>query len=282
MSIDDLARAAAADVRRRAAREVVPERRLGQLHRTRRTNNVLSVVAVLTIGAVVLIGGGALFGHNQIGTPGSETASVPTTPSQPRTPSPDPTPDPCHDPAVTCLGTNRFRVQLAVPVTVTLPANFEATFSIFSRDAMETHRSDLDTTGVTVLEHAIPVKYDASWTRDPTAGTSAKSVASWLFKRPFLTHATLTQVTLDGRIAWRVTADLKPGAALPAAKSDWSVAPTFVGGPVTEGYRQALNGEYTLLDVPGAGVTVIWSWSLGQGPGATLKNQDYVDSLTFG
>jgi len=282
MSIDDLARAAAADVRRQAARDVVPERRLGELHRTRRTNNVLSVVAVLVIGAVVMIGGGALLGHNQIGTPGSGTTSAPATPSQSRTPSPEPTPDPCQDPAVTCLGTNRFRVHLAVPVTVTLPANFEATFSIFSRDAMEAHRSDLDTTGVTVLEHAIPVKYDASWTRDPAAGASAQSVASWLFRRPFLTNATLTQVTLDGRVAWRVTGDLKPDAALPAAKNDWSVAPTFVGQPVTEGYRRALTGEYTLLDVPGAGVTVIWSWSLDQAPGATVRNQDYVDGLTFG
>jgi surface antigen len=49
-----------------------------------------------------------------------------------------------------------------------------------------------------------------------------------------------------------------------------------------EGYNNALLGEYTLLDVPGGGVTVIWSWNDSHNGQALAGNQAYVDGLSFG
>ena len=42
-----------------------------------------------------------------------------------------------------------------------------------------------------------------------------------------------------------------------------------------------LKARYTLMDVPGAGVAVIWSWTFDRS--AVLDgNQAFVDSVTFG
>jgi hypothetical protein len=48
------------------------------------------------------------------------------------------------------------------------------------------------------------------------------------------------------------------------------------------GYRANLTGQYTLLDVPGAGVTVIWSWTLNHDDHALAGNQAGIDGLSFG
>ena len=81
------------------------------------------------------------------------------------------------------------------------------------------------------MDNAIPVDYDASWTRDRAAGSNAASMARWLSQRPFQVHATLTQTTVGGRPAWQVTAHLKPDAQLPAIHGTGPVAPTFASGP---------------------------------------------------
>ena len=189
---------------------------------------------------------------------------------------------PCANVLITCLGGHRYRVALPAPVIITLPANFQGAFALLGSGVLEDYRTDIDSTGVTVMENAIPVKYDASWSRDPAAGSSAASMARWLSQRPFLVHATLTQTTVGGRISWRVTANLKPGAQLPAIHGTGPVAPTFTGGPAREGYNNTLLGEYTLLDVPGGGVTVIWSWNDSHNGQALAGNQTYVDDLSFG
>ena len=49
MSIDDLARAAAADAHRRAEQEVVPMTMLEDLHRTRRSRTIGTVVAMAAV-----------------------------------------------------------------------------------------------------------------------------------------------------------------------------------------------------------------------------------------
>ena len=61
-----------------------------------------------------------------------------------------------------------------------------------------------------------------------------------------------------------------------------TVAPTFASGPAKAGYSPALTGEYTLLDVPGGGVTVIWSWNDNHNGQALAGNQAYIDTLSFG
>ncbi|MDP9241489.1 MAG: hypothetical protein M3O55_12780 [Actinomycetota bacterium] len=144
--------------------------------------------------------------------------------------------------------------------------------------------------GVSVLENARAVRNDASWSRDPAAGTTAFSMATWLSNRPFLAGAKVTRTMVDGRPAWRVSAGLKPGAQLAVVKlGEGDVAPTFTednkttdSNRTTMAYNRTLTGDYTLVDVPGAGVTVIWSWTVGH-PRATLAgNQAFVNGLSFG
>jgi len=274
MSIDDLGRAAATDVRRKATQEIDPTKMLKQLRRKQRNRSVATAVAVVGVVAAgtILVANGALPGHHQSGNTASR-------------PSPSPTiSGPCHNALVTCLGGNKYLVALTVPVTVTLPANFQGAFaqSGNASGVFEDYRTDNANAGITVMENATPVKYDASWSQDPTAGNTAASIATWLSKRPFLSHTSLTRTNVGGRAAWRVSSDLKPGAALPAEKNGTGpVAPTFTDTPYnTAGYRPGLTGQYTLLDVPGAGVTVIWSWSnSSQG---LISNQAYIDGLSFG
>jgi hypothetical protein len=268
MSIDDLGRAAATDARRRAAREVDPTTMLERLHHSNRSRTVgwiVTAVAIVTVGAVALIDGGGLSAGNQTG--GSATR-------------PSSTNSACTDTRVTCLGGDRYLVALPVPVTVTLPANFQGSFTFSGTRILEDYRTDADGTGVTVMENATPVKDNEAWVIDPSAGTTAESMARWLSKRPFLIHATIIQTEVGGRTAWHVSADLKPGAATPAFKYTGTVAPTFFDSPGSAGYGAGLTGNYTLLDTPGAGVTVIWSWA---GSDQLLAgNQTYVNGLSFG
>jgi hypothetical protein len=55
-------------------------------------------------------------------------------------------------------------------------------------------------------------------------------------------------------------------------------APTFGGGMAAWG---TLKARYTLLDVPGAGVAVIWSWTFDR-LAVLDDNQAFVDSVTLG
>ena len=279
MSIDDLAREAAADARRQAVQRVDTGSMLGQLHRMRRTRNIASVVSVLGLVAVVLLGGGLLARQY-------DTASIPLPPATQPTPTasaarsiPN---DGCSDEVVTCLGDDRYHLALQVPVTVTVPGNFDSNFNVWDTTSLEVYRNDFKTVGVTVLESPVPVLDDGSATRDVSAGSTAEAQAAWLAQRPFLGHTHVTRTTLDGRTAWRVTGTLKPGAKLTTRKTAQMVAPTFFGGTAKAGYWPGLVAEYTLVDVPGSGVTVIWSWAVYEHSRVLRANQPLIDSMHFG
>ena len=270
MTIDSLGRASALAARHKATREVDPTMMLEKLHHTHRTRTVTMAAA----GAAAAVVGIVLVVH---------VVSSPTASQVPGAPSTSvPSDSPCG-PTVQCLGGNRYRVtDMPVPVTVDLPGNFQGAFKRLGATTLEDYRSDVGDSGVTVFENAVPVKNDAGWTRDPAAGTTAQSMATWLSQRPFLVHATMTQTTVGGRTAWLVTGDLKNGAPLLTVKDGNAAAPTFAAQPATAGYSPTLTGEYTLVDVPGAGVTVIWSWASPQTKGNLTESRTYVQGLSFG
>jgi hypothetical protein len=284
MSFDTRARSAAeaASVSVRGVNPMTGLAELQRVDRSRRRGGAALAVGVLA----AVVAGGAWFASSQL------KAAAPTTPVPGATASHVSTAKPpCDLPLITCLGGNRYRVALVVPVTVTLPSTFQGAW-IVATSSLEDYRNDVpDGTGVSILEGMAPARDDASWTRDPTAGTTAASVARWLSERPFLRDTTLQQTTVGGRPAWRVTGQLKPGAALPAQKNGTGqIAPTFTGGgPDTPanrgyggpGYAPNLTGDYTLLDLPGAGLTVIWSWSTNPQHPALAGNQAYIDGLSF-
>jgi hypothetical protein len=182
---------------------------------------------------------------------------------------------------VTCLGGRVLRVRLATPLTVRIPDSFQPQVLVSPRVA-EFYRADVFTTGVTVVQSAAPMRYDASWERDATAGTTARSMAQWLAGRSFLTDTSLTRRSADGRTAWEVSGSYRSGAELPALKDGRKVAPTFSGGGATMGFAPSLVGTYTLVDQADGGVTVIWSWVFGSGPGDLAGNQVMVDEVLAG
>lgn len=60
------------------------------------------------------------------------------------------------------------------------------------------------------------------------------------------------------------------------------VAPTFAGqGACRTGYGPNLFGGYTPVDAPGAGVTVIWSWTIENNHTLIAGNQGFTDGLSF-
>ncbi len=272
MTIDSLGRAAARAAQQKATREVDPTMMLEKLHHTHRTRTVTMTVAgaaAAVVGIVLVVHGVSSPTASQ--APGAHGAAVPSNSV------------PCGA-TVECLGGTRYRVtDMPVPVTVNLPDNFTGAFARLDAATLEDYRNDADHTGVTVFENAVPVKNDAAWTRDPAAGTTAHSMATWLSRRPFLTHTTMTSRTIDGRTTWLVTGDLNDSAPLLAVKSGSVAAPTFAGASTaTAGYSSTVTGEYTLVDVPGAGVTVIWSWTAPQTKGDLTENRAYVQGLSFG
>ena len=243
--------------------------RLAELKQQARTRRRASTILTAAAVAAVMVAGTWLVATQT----GASKAPPPAAP-----PSVETEQSLCGS-GVTCLGDDRYEVDLAVPVSLTLTPDFLEGLTFRPGDmTLDTYRNTNDT-GVAVLEHAVPVKYDGSWTRDPTAGRTAESAARWLSRRPFLEDTTLAPTTLSGLPAWHVTGSLKPGARLPAIKVG-NAAPTFrTTGSGQAAYSRRLSGEYTLVDVPGAGLTVVWSWTLS-GDDLTL-NQPLIDSLSF-
>jgi hypothetical protein len=275
MSIDELGRAAAEESLRAAAHRVNAVAMLDELHRRHRMRiaATIAVIAAVCVAAVA----GVLLARS-----GKPNAAPPAN----NKPHPLSTLAPgCRGgPPVQCRSGRRVLVSLPVPVTIHAPANFNQDARLCGTSGLETYRSDSSGTGVTVIENAVPVRYDRSWHRDRSAGTSLSSMTHWLSSRPFLTHTSVKQVTVDGFAGRQVSGELKVSAELPAPKAPVGfVAPTFAGqGYCDAGYSPGLYGSYTLVDVPGAGVTVIWSWTVESNHALIAGNQALIDGLTFG
>lgn len=273
MSVDELGRAAGRAAR--AAGTPDPELMLRRLHRQHRGRQIASVTAAAAVFAVLLAGV-------------VEVARPPAPPpaSRPTPTASASTDSACNNTTIFCVGAGQLRVVLPVPATVTLPENFTDVVRL-GDNSFEAYQIDVRFAGVTVLENAVPVRNDDSWSRDPRAGTTASAMAHWLATRPFLTGAEVSATMVDGRTAWRVTGALKAGAALRAVKpGEGAVAPTFIEfhaagayNHTTMGYNGTLSGDYTLLDVPGAGVTVLWSWVLGVPRTQLAANRAFIDEL---
>jgi hypothetical protein len=268
MSLDDRARAATDQLRASVTAGLDPDDMLARMHQARRrrvvARTVSTAAAVLVVAAVA--GSALLLGDDDARTvPAHSTATGPGA---------------CTQPRVTCPDGHRIRVDLRIPLDVTLPSNFQDEVTTWGPQSVELYRRDLEQTGVTVYEDAVPVRYDASRTRDPAAGTTAASMARWLADRPYLTGTTLTQRTVAGRTVWHVTGSARDGAALPDRVAHNAAAVTFaVPGESVAWVSPVVTGSYTLADQQGGGVTVIWSWRYGLGLSDAGEDRRVVDDL---
>jgi hypothetical protein len=270
MSIDDLAREATTELRRAATATLEPDDMLRQMHRARARRTGVLAATALVLALVAGVGVTSTLVVADRAGPADRSATAVGLPRSL-----------CRQPDVTCLGGRRLRVDIAVPVTATLPRTFQPGVAVVPHGA-EFYRADVWTTGVTVMDDARAMRYEGTWRRDSSAGTTARSMARRLASRPFLKDTTTTRRTLGSRTAWLVRGTLRPGAALPATKAGAQVAPTFANGEFTAGVGPRLRGTYMLVDQPDGGVTVIWSWHFGQSRPQLGGNRELIDSLRLG
>jgi hypothetical protein len=276
--IDDIGRTAVDDLRRSVTEDLFPDDMLRRLHETRRRRSLAGVSAVGLVTVVLAVGtyvSGA-FGLGPMAAPPAGRGTPTDAPrSEVRLP-----PEVCAEPRISCLGDRRVLVGLRVPVEVDVPESFVGRMLLTGASMVEDYRTDVDKVGITIVEGARAVTYDDTWETDPSAGTDGPSVARWLADRPFFSDAVTTRITVSGLPAWRVTPTMRRGAELPVSKGI-PAAPTFAGNGSAMGSGPDLDGEYVILDVPGAGLTVIWTWSTQQGPDVLAESRRYVDALRF-
>jgi hypothetical protein len=259
--LDERATAATVGLRHGVTRGLDTEDMLDRLRQGARRRRVArglaaALVAVLALGVA---GSVAIHDRSTTGLPATSDGRTPVEGSG--TPSAETGVGLCQRSDVECLGDRRLRALTKRPLTFTVPATFWLDPDV-TPESVQVVRNDTVRTGVTVWLDAVPVRYDSSWGRDRTAGTSAEEMATWLAGRPFLRDTRVSTRTVAGRTAWTVTGVLRHGAELPAAKpGDRPVAPTFAGERIRTGVAPWLPGAFTLVDQPGGGVTVIWSWT---------------------
>jgi hypothetical protein len=193
-----------------------------------------------------------------------------------------------------CGGGSRITMSLPVPATWTVRSPFSRHLRVVTEAGTgqlilaESYRNDTpQPAGVTVAEGVRATKADHLADIDPTAPTSARGLAEWVSRRPFLRSGAVHKSSVGGLPAWTVQVRLRapgrlgvadcnqlttrcmPVLIMPAARS------TVLGawGPMI--------ARYTFVKVPGAGPTVIWSWTFGDTDRALVENQSLIDTLRF-
>ena len=287
MSIDDRARSAAGELRASTAGGVRMAT-MSELDKTSTQRRRARAVAAATTALIVAVGVGALAlsQSNPTARPGGKDPL--TTGSATSTGSADAGLAICSVEHVTCLGGRTIRADIAVPVTVTLPTTITGDEIQTTGTEVEVYvdsRSSTGNSGVTVLESAHATKADNPSTTDASAGTTAAAAAAWLASRPFVLPTTPVRTTVGGLPAYRVHIVLKPGSRLVGpVKGDGSPsAATFASGVSWSALTESLNDStYYLLDLPHAGLTVVWSWTFEPSAQDTRAHEAYVQAMHFG
>jgi hypothetical protein len=269
MSLDELARSATDQLRASVTAGLDADDMLARMHQARRRRSALRTASAAAVVLLVAAAAGSAWWLDGNG----DARTVPADPPLAVTGA-------CAQPRVTCLEGRRVRFDLRIPLDATLPDNFEYAVSTWGSRSVELYRGDVEHAGVTVYEDAVPVRYDASRSRDPAAGTTAASMARWLADRPYLTGTELTRRTVAGRTVWQVTGAARAGAVLPDRVGLNAAAVTFaVAGESVAWVAPVVTGSYTIADQPGGGVTVIWSWQYGVGLPGPGDDRRVVDDL---
>jgi hypothetical protein len=281
VTLDELAEVATRDLATATGRGLSPDTMLARLHRARHRRTAVVSVAAAAVLAVTVAGVGAAVGRDGA-TPSPRPPAAGL-----RTPTDQTDDNPCEQPLITCPhgGGHWVRVALIDPVELSsTTSDFEAYPRIFSVDLLDAYRTGVTyNSGFTVVERAVPVRNTSQWSRAPAAGSTARSIATWLAHRPFLQPTTAVPVSLGGRPAWRVRTVLRDGSRMTASRNDEPVAPLFrnpTGARV--GVAPDLPGEITLLPSPaGHGVIAVWSWTLSPRASVLVGSRLMIGSLHF-
>lgn len=266
MNIDEIARRAGRDLRESVHVDV--HAALEEIERVaprRRRAHVLVTVAAAASVLVLLAGAAQLLGSapRQEGAPAEQPTGVPSEAVE--------RPEfGCRHPLITCHGGRTYTVDLAVPMTWTLPPGFGAPYSGGgpTDGSVETYRRDRSG-GVTVLQH-VSAAAEAALPRPVPDVDTAEALADWIRERPFLSSSAVRETEVAGLPAWTVDVDVRPGLPEGPATCNSRIAcyPVLFVSTGTSGWVagawKGMTSRYTVLDLPGSGVMVVWSWTFGR------------------
>ncbi|MFC5175958.1 hypothetical protein [Nocardioides taihuensis] len=276
MSIDDLAREASRDLRDATRLDVgTAWNELGRVARSRRRARAAGavVVAALVVAAALGI---------RLVDP-TDSRAVSPAGNPPSSGLPAPTGRDCQNTQISCGPDRTATIALRVPLHWTVPPGFHfpASGNGPTPLTVESYRDD-GTEGVSVVEAAQAATAE-SVARPVLGVTSARSLARWISQRPFLASSPVREERLDGRRAWVVDVRLRPGAGPGPATCTAGIPchPVLLAEGDVWGAWRGIESRYTVVDLPGAGTTVVWSWNLtGHAPGPTAD--ELVGSIGFG
>jgi hypothetical protein len=199
----------------------------------------------------------------------------------------------CEQTFFHCGAGSRITMSLPVPATWTVQPPFSRDLNPVT-DAgtgrllfAETYRKDTaEPAGVTVVEGVRATKADHLADVDPSAPTHARALAEWVSRRSFLRSGAVQKTPVGGLPGWTVQVQLRTPARAGVAECNQLTTrcmPVLVLPDTSTvlGAWGPMIARYTFVNVPGAGPTVIWSWTFGDTDHALKENQSLIDSLRF-
>jgi hypothetical protein len=201
---------------------------------------------------------------------------------------------PCEQVFFQCGPGSRITMSLPVAATWTVKPPFARDLHVVTQPGTgqlllaEFYRKDTaQSAGVTIAEGVRGTKADHLADVDQSAPTHARALASWVSRRPFLRSGAVQKTTVGGLPAWTVQVRLRAPGRLGVAECNHQTTPcmpllVLPDAPSTVlGTWGSMTARYTFVNVPGAGATVIWSWTFGHTDHALAGNQSLIDSLSF-
>lgn len=263
--IDRLAQKASEDLRGATAADLEAGlREVYDAHsRHRRVTRLAAAAAVLAALGTGWWGGHALTGSRSDG---------PATPVSP-TSTPSATTGVCTDALVSCQPGRHFRFDLVHPVLWRIPRGQGVNSgSGASPRLVESYARD-GSSGVTVLEDVTAASQREPAAPAPGARTTAEGFIAWIASRPYFDATAPRETELGGRQAWHVRLTLHGSATDGPARclQDTTACRAVTSTPTVTGVWGDMVADYTAIDLPGAGTTVVWSWAFGSDADAKLR-----------
>jgi hypothetical protein len=275
MTIEDLARAASADLRSHTTTDLDAglDAVLATHSRRRRQSRVTIALAAAAAVAAAWWGGASFSGHPT--APEPAPAPSPTSPSGVTV---------CADKLVTCLGDRTYRFALDRPVTWQIPHGFGVNSGVGATSLEVESYARSGSSGVTVME-SVRAASPASLAASGVPAT-ADAFVHWLADRPYLRASAARRTTFDGRPAWRVRVAVKrhqgsgPGRCGGVPTAGEPCHPIVYQDGAIAGLWSDMTADYTALDVPGSGTMVVWSWAFGHDTAALARNRSLVAGIS--
>lgn len=271
--IDRLARIASEDLRTATSADV--ESGLRDVYaahsRHRRVTRLAAAAAVLAALGTGWWGGQALTGTRSDG---------PTTPVLP-TPTRSAV---CADSRVTCLGGRRYQFDLDHPVHWRIPRGFGVNSGTGTTSFEVESYTRSGSAGVTVMEHVTAASQKTPTSPAPGFPATAAGFTAWLASRPYFDATVPRSTTLAGHDAWQVRLTRQGGATVGPARCLGNTTPcrAVTSDPTVTGVWGDMVADYTAIDLPGGGTTVVWSWAFGNDARAALaRNRELVRGISW-